>query len=788
LAVLIGLGTGSVMAIAAGARRTDSAYTRFVSSSAPGDLLIGGGYIGLGHPLDLNAVARLPAVSTSALATYLPAIGQTSTGVRFLPAEGGPGAIADDRFGTTIDRWKLLSGRRPDPRRLDEAIASFEFARQFHVGVGDTVHLKFLPIATALRELPRFLAEMPERIAGRSRTNLDPVFDGPDVTVHVVGVESAPFEFPPLGSTLPTLGLTRAFYDRYAASLVRQNFLHVRLRPGASLATFADEVERINGSPSVPYLEARDTVTRNVQRPIHVEALVLWAMAGLVGVTVAVTLGHAIARQAFLDAEETPVLRAVGMTRPQLVGLGVWRGAIVGAAGSIIGLGTALAMSPIWPLGLARDAEPSPGLMADWVVLGLGAVVTVLFTCFVAGAATARSIPRRATTVARPSPSRFLDHRLPLSVEIGIRHLSQPARGGARARAPVWSAFVATALAVVTIAVAVAFATSTEHLLATRRLYGWSSDGQISSVSVPGGSIARAMADNPQFANVAAGTGATLRVDGVSVNGTALDDIRGHVPPDLVSGRAIRTNDEIVLGPSTLREIGAHLGDAVTVDIAEHHLRMRIVGTALFPQSGDSIGEIDRGAQITFATLRRDSPKAPVNLVRFQIGGRSNKAPERDRVREAVAPLEFLAAAPPTTITSFGRANDLPAIVAVIVGVLAVLALANAMATSVFRRRHDFAILETLGFVRRQRSATIVASATTFALLVCVVGIPVGLVAGHRAWAAVANALGVASDPTTNVVAIALIVPVVVLIANLVALAPMMLAGRTPPATPLRTG
>jgi predicted lysophospholipase L1 biosynthesis ABC-type transport system permease subunit len=215
---------------------------------------------------------------------------------------------------------------------------------------------------------------------------------------------------------------------------------------------------------------------------------------------------------------------------------------------------------------------------------------------------------------------------------------------------------------------------------------------------------------------------------------------------------------------------------------------MRIVGTALFPQTGDSVGGIDSGAQIMFATLRRASPTAAINLVRFQIAGHADKAFEMNRVREGVAPLLLLPAVPPTTITSFGRAGDLPTIVALIVGVLAVLALANAMATSVFRRQHDFAILETLGYVRRQRAATIVASATTFALLVCVVGVPVGLVAGQRAWAAVANALGVASDPTTSALAIALIVPVLVLIANLVALAPLMLAGRRSPATPLRAG
>ena len=38
------------------------------------------------------------------------------------------GIWVDAGFGRTVDRWKLLAGRRADPRRFDEAAAGFKFS------------------------------------------------------------------------------------------------------------------------------------------------------------------------------------------------------------------------------------------------------------------------------------------------------------------------------------------------------------------------------------------------------------------------------------------------------------------------------------------------------------------------------------------------------------------------------------------------------------------------------------------------------------------------------------
>src|SRR3954471_19590572 len=245
LAVLVGVGAGAVLGVASGARRTDSAYERFVAQSSPADLMVASGYVGLGPTVDLRTVEQLPGVSSTSSATFLPAIGRTSSGRRFLPFEAATGAATNNHFGNTVDRWKVLSGRRAHPHRLDEAVASFEFSRQFQVRVGDTVDLRFLPVATAARLLPSYLASLPDYAAGRAtRPRLASVFDGPHVKVRIVGVEAAPYEFPPRGVVLPSLVMTPAFARRYADGLVREEFMHVRLASDTDPRAFASQMGR----------------------------------------------------------------------------------------------------------------------------------------------------------------------------------------------------------------------------------------------------------------------------------------------------------------------------------------------------------------------------------------------------------------------------------------------------------------------------------------------------------------------------------------------------------------
>src|SRR5260221_8774102 len=74
----------------------------------------------------------------------------------------------------------------------------------------------------------------------------------------------------------------------------------------------------------------------NVQRSIHLQAVALWIVSGLVALIGLLVLSQLVARQATIDATESPTLLALGMTRPQVWLTRMGRAAIIGSLGARI--------------------------------------------------------------------------------------------------------------------------------------------------------------------------------------------------------------------------------------------------------------------------------------------------------------------------------------------------------------------------------------------------------------------------------------------------------------------
>src|SRR4029078_4239833 len=99
--------------------------------------------------------------------------------------------------------------------------------------------------------------------------------------------------------------------------------------------------------------------------------------------------------------------------------------------------------------------------------------------------------------------------------------------------------------------------------------------------------------------------------------------------PTLLQGRPPGNEQEIVLGTSTLRQIGRHVGQTATVTVSVRTLRERIVGRAVFPnfgQGGFTPTDLGQGAETTAAVLRPQLPGGRPGfefaLVRFAPGPR----------------------------------------------------------------------------------------------------------------------------------------------------------------------
>jgi ABC-type lipoprotein release transport system permease subunit len=137
-------------------------------------------------------------------------------------------------------------------------------------------------------------------------------------------------------------------------------------------------------------------------------------------------------------------------------------------------------------------------------------------------------------------------------------------------------------------------------------------------------------------------------------------------------------------------------------------------------------------------------------------------------------------------VGDLARVDYLPNVLAGLLVVLAVGALALALVGSVQRHRRDLAILKTIGFVGRQVSATVAWQATALELVALLVGVPCGLALGRWTWDVVAGSVGSDSPAILPVLGVFIVFAAALLVANLLAAAPGLIARSVRPAHAFR--
>jgi len=137
LTVLLGLIAGIALTAAAGARRTDTAYPRFLRQSHAADLLVTPARSGF-HGY-FRALARLPEVASADAAAFL----QMSLPVRGASPFSGMVAEASPfgGDGVAINRVKVSAGRIFDAADPRAVMINQRLADRAHVRPGGTLHL-----------------------------------------------------------------------------------------------------------------------------------------------------------------------------------------------------------------------------------------------------------------------------------------------------------------------------------------------------------------------------------------------------------------------------------------------------------------------------------------------------------------------------------------------------------------------------------------------------------------------------------------------------------------------
>jgi len=775
LALLLAIVGGAVLALGAGARRTDTAYPRFLAVSNTSDVVVMSNSGDNDQGPLLAAIARLPQVAQAGVASFIYVVGVTPSGQE-LGLDINAIGLPDARFGRSIDRFKVLDGRLADPRRTDEVTVSFPLADKFHLHVGDVLRFRGVraeDLAAA-------------RASGAADPDISAVAKGSERRVRISGIIASPAgsDFPPLSGTGGSVYFTPAFFEQASANLLTFETLAVKLRRGqADAPAFGTAAQRLASAQQVEiqFLTAGEPEAV-VQSALHLQALGLGLLSALGAAVLLLVLGQGVARRIALDATDHIALRALGATRPQLWAAAMARATLATVAGAASAVVIAIALSPLTPLGDARAAEPDPGIHLDpTVVLGGGAALVLLTLGLAALPAWQAAGSRAGVTRSRGSrlAAWLAQAAFPTPVVAGVRLALEPGRG--RSSVPVRSAITACALAAVTAAGALTFTASLDALLHTPRLYGWNWDAEVSQL-LNGEHAAATIAAIPSVAAAAQGTGGDIDVGADHVTALAMEPVKGAVEPVVVSGRAAQSDDEILLGSQT--DAGVPLGRRVTVRLGDVSQQMRLVGRGVIPILGDT-SRLGIGAWLTYGGLHRllgdSTPPPDTYLVRY---GADRDAAGAALVH-AFGPGVQLPQ-PPTGLVNFGGVSALPLVLGGVLAAGAVATLAHAVATSVQRRRRDLAILKTLGFVRRQVAVTVAWQTTTIAALAALIGVPIGAAAGRWAWTLFANQQGMVSEPVAPLWSLLLLLPAALLLANLVAAIPGRFAARTSPAIVLR--
>lgn len=778
LGVLAGLFAGAVIAAVAGARRTETSYQRFLVAERAPDILV------FSRPMAGPTFATFSDADLAKVPEVAELASGKTIGVAH-PPEINIIAPADSKVGSTVMRRKMLAGREPRPDSVDEATVSFVLANAQHVEVGDTLRLDVLAAGSGEEEQ-----------AGTK-----------PYSFKIVGIDAAPTEFPPQqGTGVQALWATREFYRTQADGLVAYGTTVIRLRHGLrDFPAFQAHLRDLAGGKIVEAFPLADQSV-NTQHSIHLQAVALWLLAGLLSVTAALVLIQLLMRQSLLESVEYPQLYALGMSRNQLWIVGVIRGAFLGGVGAAVAVALAYLLSPLMPIGLARTAEPHPGFAADGLALGAGALVTAVLITLAATwpawrAARAASRAPDASPVGEGTrPSMLADALARPSasppVTTGVRLALEPGRG--RTAVPVRSTIAGAVVGVAALATALAFSSSLDHLLGSPRLYGVSYDARIGQLSAEDvAKPAELVAQDQRVADVSAGyTGFPVTIDNKRIDGMAVTSVKGHsLMPTPLSGRAPERPDEIMLGSATMSQLHAHLGSTVRATIADagEPLTFRVVGEGVFPTLSDAMG-LGKGLAITPQGLRRgvqDAPSFDQALIRFRPGVDKAKAVaglER-QVADEFGPGGYFVVRPerPTDLVNFGRVQSLPVLLAALLGTLAVATLAHLLVTSIRRRRRDLAVLKTLGFSSGQVRTTVAWQATTLGLVAAVIGIPVGIACGRWVWIVFAHQLGIVPRPAVPFLTFGVLAVATLVVANVVAILPGRAAARVRPALVLRS-
>ena len=815
VAIVCGILGAITLAALAGARRTESAYGRYLNSIDSSDV-----YVNVPSPdtaLDAR-VASLPGIASSSVWLGLDAdpVVHGHVDDAFL-TNGFAGSVNGELF--TQDRMTVLEGRLPPLDSKTAICLTPGLAKLFGVGVGGTVRYRFF---NAL-----------------STTNSPTGYSTYRVAAIVALPPALDDQFDQVQSGVIPPAATAAAMRRPGA--LSFSWVGVRLRNGgAGVDQFESSLDHLAARVGHGYLFAvrqLDLVHQQVQDAIRPQAFAVGAFGAIGALAMLVIAGQALSQLLERSTIGAATLRAMGLRRREVALACGLRGAAAVVAGIALAVGGAVVLSPLAPVGPVRSIDPARGFRFDaFVLLGGGALLLVLLLVLLAW------ISWRASMVVEPAsrqPSSRVVTALvasgfPVTAALGASYGLEPPPG--RTAFALRASLIGSFVAVMAVVSSVVFAASLNGLITHPSRYGWNWNVLLQSQGGYGsflpnsvnasdlgdgdGPIDQLMASTPGIFGWSTFGFAQVPIDGKEVPLLGLATHGGTVEPPTVIGHPLTDTraetiggalshgpNEIELGLSTLHELGKRIGSLVTVGTGPTARKLVVVGVVTLPSIGVTLSDhvsLGRGGMLAESTLLSIEDLSALNPAPAEafsalpstlaIDVRAHTDPSAV-VSHIVAALNrdganggvyehprVLGAA----VVNAGQMGAQPVTLAISLALAVLISLAAMIVAATRRRRRELAVLKAIGLVRAQLRAVVGWQALTVLAIAMLVGIPLGIAGGRWAWATFASSLGVV--PVISVPGMALLVGALIAFIGgyLLGLVPAALAARTPTTRALR--
>jgi hypothetical protein len=614
----------------------------------------------------------------------------------------------------------LLAGRYPSPGSSDEILVNERAAEAYGLDVGTRTPVHAIADFESFDQTPLGEAE----VVGITRLPFDLV-DDPSTHALIIGGPDFGAGMIPPGANIGTI-----------------LWLHVH-DPADVLDVVADMSTAVEDGD----VDTTSGILESAERAAALQRNALLIAAAIVSAAGLLAILQAIARHLAPRREDADVLAAIGLNpaeRRRAALLSLAPGLIIGA---LLGVAIASVLSPLFPLGLPRRADPVHGLRADWPVLLIGLAVATLGVSACAtfvvwrwvrprsgdGAARTAAVARPVAALGlRPSPS------------VGC-HLAL-ATGRGRTRLPVVPTLAVLAASAAVVVGALSVRSSLVGLAGDAGRYGQPWDVFVDSGDEAPRDVARQLVDDPRVLGVEAVGKGEVDVRGADgmvrqVGAIGLEGMTGPMWLAALDGRAPAEPGEIAVGSSTMRALGLTLGEQTTIRGPCGERRVEVVGRVAVPLLSDD--DPNSGSVLPLSTFDElcagrligeiDRKVGAIVRLDHDVDAASFVASLSDRHwGEAITPV-------PSSVAVLADVRQVPLMLAAAMGALWLLIGTHAMLLAVRRRGRDLAVLRAFGMRAAEVRRAVIWQGIAIGIVTICIGIPAGLVLGRVTWTMIAR-------------------------------------------------